>query len=271
MLRTLLAEEVRSLAAEHLRTLGVLAVLTAALLALVLLDLPVASSLALGGAVALSVLAAPIVLVHTAYVYWQTMHGERGYLTMTVPARGRAVLGAKVLYAIGAGLVAAAFTALGLLLTAVAEAHARGVALGELLDPVRRVLDMIGGGHVAGGVVYLVVELVSLIVCVAAVMSIGAQARWNHLGFAAPVIGLVALYLVLEALSLVALLVIPVSVDLTTGDVVARSMLPQFLEMMRGGSDPTLLGLGFLGVWPLLAVVLGVWGVRAVEHGTSLR
>ncbi|PHP53791.1 hypothetical protein [Actinomyces ruminis] len=271
MLRTLLNEEIRFLAPIHLKMLGIFTIFGVVFVGLLALNLPIVEAFALLGAVVAFALAVPVVLIHTAVEYWQSMYGSRGYLTQAIPVRGRVLYAAKTLYAFAAGLVAGCFTIAGLLVIAWVAATSQGLSVGEILQPLRQLLDLIGIGWVVAFFVYLIVELACVIVCVAAVMSIGAQGRWNHLGFGAPVIGFVALYLVAQVLSMLLLLTVPVALELASGDVVNAWMLPDFIEAVRTGSDPTVLGLGFIAVWPLLAVVLGAWGVRAIERHTSLR
>ncbi|SDN82417.1 hypothetical protein SAMN05216355_11638 [Actinomyces ruminicola] len=271
MLRTLLNEEIRFLAPIHLKMLGIFTVFGLVFLGVTFLDLPVLNVFGMVGAAISFILAIPVVLIHTASEYWQSMYGSRGYLTHAIPVRGRLLYVAKTLYAFVAGLVAGCFTAVGLLVTAWVSATSQGLSVGEVLQPLREMLNLVGTGWVVGFFVYLIVELASVIVCVAAVMSIGAQGRWNHLGFGTPVIGFVVLYLVAQVLSMLLLLTVPVSLELASGNVVNAWMLPDFIEAVRTDSDPTVLGLGFIAVWPLLAVVLWAWGVRAIERHTSLR
>ncbi|MDU0349303.1 hypothetical protein [Actinomyces sp. MRS3W] len=271
MLRTLFAEEIRFLAPIQLKMLGIFTVIGLVFLGVMLLDLPILNTFALLGVVVAFLLAIPVVLVHTAAEYWQSMYGERGYLTMSIPVRGRTLYAAKVIYAFAAGLVTMCFTAVGLLVAAWAAARAQGVSVGELFQPLHDMLSLVGIGWVVGFFVYMIVELACVIVCVAATMSIGARGRWNHFGFGAPVIGFVVLYLAAQFLSLLLLLTVPVSLELASGDIVNAWMLPDFIEAVRTGGDPTRLGLGFVAVWPLLAVVVGTWGVRSIERHTSLR
>jgi len=271
MLRTLFTEEIRFLAPIHLKMLGIWTVFGLVFLGIAFLNLPVLNAIGALGAVISFGLSIPGVLIHTASEYWQSMYGSRGYLTMSIPARGRTLYAAKVLYAFAAGLVMVCFTAVGLLTTAWVMARAQGIGLGELLQPIREMLDLVSTGWVIGFIVYMIVELACVIVCVSAIMSIGAQGRWNRFGFGAPLVGFVGLYVVAQALSLALLLTVPVSIGIPSGDIVNTWMLPDFIEAVRTGGDPNLLGLGFIAVWPVLAVVLGVWGVRSIEHHTSLR
>ncbi|MDO4243679.1 MAG: hypothetical protein Q4C85_07970 [Actinomyces sp.] len=60
-------------------------------------------------------------------------------------------------------------------------------------------------------------------------------------------------------------------VDMTTGDLTTRIMWPEFLEAVRTGVDPTVVGAGSVLVGPLLAAVLVWWAVRAIERHNCLR
>ena len=102
-------------------------------------------------------------------------------------------------------------------------------------------------------------------------MSIGGQGRFNHLGFGAPMVGLVLLYAVNQVLALIAVLFVPLSMDVTTGDFTSQMMWPQFLEALRTGAQPSVIGVGSVAIGPVLAGVLTWWAVRAIEQHTSLR
>ena len=158
-----------------------MAVIAVGFTLLSLLDLPAVSSLLLAGALAALGAMPAVVSVQVGIEYWASMYGARGYLTMSLPVRGRVIFAAKTLYVVIAGLVSAAVAALlgvGWLATYV---HLRGTTLEELLQAVRQMISMVGAGilvfyglAVVGGAVVTIIE-------VAAVMSIGAQGRWNRL------------------------------------------------------------------------------------------
>ena len=271
MFATLLREEVRTQARRNAGAVGIVAVIAVGFTLLSLLDLPAVSSLLLAGALAALGAMPAVVSVQVGIEYWASMYGARGYLTMSLPVRGRVIFAAKTLYAVIAGLVSAAVAALlgvGWLATYV---HLRGTTLEELLQAVRQMISMVGAGilvfyglAVVGGAVVTIIE-------VAAVMSIGAQGRWNRLGFGAPAVGFVILYAVNQIVSLVAALLLPLSLDLTSGRILTRMMLPQFIEAVRLDQEPQLVGIGSVVVAPILAAILAWWAVRAIERHTCLR
>lgn len=271
MFATLLMEEARTQARRNAGVIGIMTVITAGFILLSLLDLPVVSSLLLMGAfVALGAIPA-VVSVQVGIEYWASMYGARGYLTMSLPVRGRVIFAAKTLYAVIAVLASAAVAMLLGVGWFASFAHLLGVTLEEFLQPVRQMISEMGTGTVLFCGLVLVESYVLVVIEVAAVMSIGAQGRWNRLGFGAPAIGLVILYAVNQVVALAATLLLPLSLDMTSGRIVGRMMLPQFIEAVRADQDPHLVGIGTALAAPILAAILVWWAVRAIERHTCLR
>ena len=73
--------------------------------------------------------------------------------------------------------------------------------------------------------------------------------------------------LVCQVVYAIAMILTPVGLDMTTGEIVTRSMLPELLR----GDDVTVFGLGFVPASVLLCVGLAWWAVRALERHASLR
>ncbi|VEG30074.1 hypothetical protein [Actinomyces howellii] len=273
MLRTLFVQEIRTQAPRNAAVLGVCAVIMLGFLALwwLLADAGVLAALAQVAAFVTLVAAPAVVMGQVGVEYWQSMYGQRGYLTMVVPVRGRVHLAAKTSYAVLVALVLVALSVLGLLAWATVLAHTAGTTLGALVEPMLSGIEAFGTGKALVFLGATVMGMICLIIEVAAVMSIGAQGRFNHLGFGAPLVGFVLLYVASQVLGLVFTLFVPLSVDVTTGDLVGRLMWPDFLEATRTGAEPTVVGIGSIVVGPLLAAGLAWWAVRAVERHTCLR
>ena len=273
MLRTLFIEEIRTQVGRNAATLGVCIVVLLGFLGLWWLLADVDSLAALMQIAASLVLVAMpvVVLVQIAVEYWQSMYGQRGYLTQAVPVRGRVHVTAKLLYACLMGLMSVAFALVGLVGWCAALAHSKGVGLSEILESVRTAADAAGPGLTTFLIVSVLIGFAAFIVEVAAVMSIGAQGRYSHAGFGAPLIGFVVLYVVNQLLGLVSTLFLPLSIDVGTGDLTTRMMWPEFLESVGGDTDPAIVGAGSVIVSPLLAAVLVWWAVRAIERHMSLR
>ena len=198
MFRTLFAEEARTQLSRNAAVMGICSVVLLGFLGLWWLLARVGPLAVLMQMASMAVIIAmpAIVLVQIAVEYWQSMYGQRGYLTMTVPVRGRVLFTAKALYACAMALVAGALDLAGLVAWFAVLAHATGTTLGEVLAPLRDALTVGGPGPALATffIVSSLVGLLTVIVEIGAVMSIGAQGRFNHLDIGAPLIGIVLLY-----------------------------------------------------------------------------
>ena len=274
MMTQLLRHQFRSTWRTLGSVVGVIALVALVSLIAALLRLPVLGPLGQGIATAALIALVPVVLVVLAVEYWQTMYGREGYFTMSLPVRGRELLAAKTLHAALVALVTTLLACGGALLTLVARARLERVPVGEALSGWWDSIGALPVGMVWLVVVGVVLDLVTLVVQVASVLSISAEGRFNHLGVGAPLIGLVVLYLVNQVVSLVAMLWIPVGVVLQgpdAGQLVARGMWGGFVEAVRTGADPDVVGLGSLPAGVVVAALLAWWAVRSIERHTSLR
>lgn len=277
MIGTLIRDEARTQARRLLVIIGGCLLVEAGLL---LVWWVFASSTVIAGlcaGTAMCVLIALPVLVAAALIieYWSSMYGARGYLTMSLPVRGRSLFAGKVAWAVASMLLTLLAFTVGLFGWMAAEAHQKHLRVSDLLAPLRHAVAQAGAWPAVFLAAYIVVSVVIAVVQVAAVMSIGAQGRWNHLGVGAPVLGAVLLYVVNEVVSLAATLLIPLSLRVGVGSgaghVEWRWMLPDFMESVRTHADITLLGLGSMATAPVLAALMAWWAVRSIEQHTSLR
>ena len=271
MFTTLLMEEARTQARRNAGVVGIVAVIAVGSILLSLFELPVLSSMLLVAAFVALVAMPAVVSVQIGIEYWASMYGARGYLTMSLPVRGRTLFAAKTLYAVIAVLASVAVATLLMVGWFAAYAHLLGITLGEFFEPVRQLISMVGTDMLVFYGLTMVEGVVATIIEVAAVMSIGAQGRWNRFGFGAPAVGLVILYMVNQLMALVFTMLLPLSLDVTSGRIVTRMMLPQFIEAVRADQEPQLVGIGTVVMAPILAAILVWWAVRAIERHTCLR
>lgn len=296
MIGTLFAQEFRGSRRSLFTAVGILALVAAAAFILSALRVPVIGSLSFGlGAIAI-VMVVPAVLGLLVERYWRTMYGREGYFTMTLPVRGRSLYWAKVLYGLAAAVVAAALAIIGVLAAVVTLMTSQGrswsQAFAALGDGIAA-LDPAMAWFISGAAL---MQLVFTVIAGASLMSIGAQARFNHLGFGAPVIGAVILYFAMQILNLAGMLFIPIGLRIEgpdAGSIVPEGMLQGFIhgvtsrasgdpaagmgpgQLAAGGSTTSggldVVGLGFIPVVLIALVVLAWWGARAVDRRTSLR
>lgn len=271
MFRTLLSYEIRSRARADARVLATLAAVVAASLVVIALNIPALSGsvtricyLLCGGAPAGFAVAGMV-------DYWKTLYGQRGYFMMSLPASGASIFWAKNTRICLESLVGLAFAAGGIVATAAVDAWRQGASLAQYTAGIRGAFDIFPSSMLVVLAIGHVIATLAMIVEACAVMTIGAEGRFSHMGFGAPLIGFVALYVVNQVIGAVGTLVVPLSVDLTTGRLTCEAMWSSFLATMHSNTPPSLIGVGSLVLGPLFAIILGVWASRSIEKHTSLR
>lgn len=274
MIGTLFAQEFRTTKRTLLPAVGIMLLVILTCFAIAALRVPFVGGLAFGLGVGVTIVFAPVVLAILAANYWRTMYGAEGYFTMTIPARGRTIYAVKLLFGLVATYVTLALTLASLALGAIVFALLKGQSALSFLVEGLETLDPRIGWFVVFAVV---LQLTFTVIAGATVMSVGAEGRFNHLGFGAPVIGSVILYFVMQIINFVALLFLPLGIRLIGPDVgsfVAEGMFSDFMRALGTPNDstpPGVLGLGVVIVPALVAVLLAWWGARSVDRRTSLR
>lgn len=274
MMTKLLRHEFRSTWRTLGSVVGTMLLVALVSLAAALARLPIIGPLGQGLGATLMVVLVPVVLLLLAVNYWETMYGQQGYFTMSLPVRGRLLFAAKTLHALLAGLATTVIALAGGLLCLVAKSRLDRVPVGEALEGVWDQFRALPSASLWLALVGVLIWLVTVVMQVVSVLSISAEGRFNHLGAGAPMIGLVVLYLANQLVSLAAMLWIPVGVVLQgpdAGSLVARGMWGGFVEAVRTGSDPDVIGLGSLVSGAVMAGLLAWRAVRSIERHTSLR
>lgn len=281
MIATLCAEEFRSTRKTLFTSVGVAALIALASFAAVALRVPILGTIGTGLGFFTSFLVTPLVLGLLVENYWRTMYGREGYFTMVLPVRGRDLFTAKVLYALAAALAAVVVTLVLLAAGAMAVSLSQGGGafdmLRELLIQLRNTISAAGPAMSAFVVFALLLQLVFLVVVGASLMSIGAQARFNYLGFGAPVLGAVIVYFAMQVLGLAAMLFIPLGIRVDgpdAGSFVATGMFEGFVAAVTdpsGQTQPGVVGIGIVFLSLAVTVLFAWWGARSVERHTSLR
>ena len=274
MIGTLFGQEFRTTKRTLLPAVGVMLLLILASYAIAALKVPFIAGFAFGLGIGVTIVFTPVVLAVLIANYWRTMYGAEGYFTMTLPVRGRAIYAGKVLHGLVVSLAALLITIGGLALAAIAFALMKGQGAFDFLREALTTIDpwmawLIGGA--------IVLQLVFSVIGGATAMSVGAEARFNHLGFGAPVIGTIVLYFVMQIVNLAGLLFIPLGIRMTgpdAGSLVAEGMLTDFMAAIAdpaANATPSVLGLGVFIMPFVAAVLLWWWGARSVDRRTSLR
>lgn len=272
MIATLFADEFRTTRKTILPSIGIMLAIIIAGYLVAALKLPIIGGIGMSVGIAASIALTPAVLALLVAHYWRTMYGAQGYFTMTIPVRGRTIFAAKVLYGFVAAAVALALTVGMLLLAGIAHSLSQGAGP---LDFLREGFAFVEPRTVWLAAAGFLLFMAYTVVSGATAMSVGAESRFSHLGFGAPVIFMVILYFAMQLVGLAAMVFVPFGVRLTgpdAGSFVAEGMMRDLTAALADPSaEPGVLGLGIVPVFVLAAIALAWWGATSVDRRTSLR
>ena len=270
MFTKLLAYEIRSRFRADARSFGAFIVTIAVASGIVAAGLPGISGSTAVLAYALCALTPVACAIAAMADYWKTLYGQRGYFTMSLPVSGKVIFWAKNTRIMIECLLALALAVGGIIAVASAAAWSDGISLAEYTAGPR---SLVAGVPTSTVVIMIVVQVLlslSWLVQGSAVMSIGAEGRFNHMGFGAPIIGFVLLYIVNQVLSAVGTFFLPLSVT-TDGHFSTEIMWTSYRATMGTEGQPNVIGIGSYFLVPLFALVMGLWASRSIEKHTSLR
>ena len=270
MFTKLLAYEIRSRYRADARSFGAFIVTIAVASGIVAAGLPGISGSTAVLAYALCALTPVACAIAALADYWKTLYGQRGYFTMSLPISGKVVFWAKNTRIAIECLLALALAVGGILAVASAAAWSDGISLAEYTAGPRSVVAGMPTSTVVIMIVVQVLVSLSWLVQGSAVMSIGAEGRFNHMGFGAPIIGFVLLYIVNQVLSTVGTFFLPLSVT-TDGHFSTEIMWTSYRATMGTEGHPNVIGIGSYVLVPLFALAMGLWASRSIEKHTSLR
>ena len=270
MYNTLLAYEIRSRYRTDARSFGAFIAVIAIASGIVAAGLPGISGFTAVLAYALCALTPAACAIAAMADYWKTLYGQRGYFTMSLPITGKVIFWAKNTRIAIECLLALALAVGGIIAVAAAAAWSDGVSLAEYTAGPRSLVAGIPTSTVALMIAVQVILSMSWIVQACAAMTIGAEGRFNHMGFGAPIIGFVLVYIVNQVLSAVGTFFLPLSVT-TDGHFSTEIMWASYRATMGTDGHPNVIGIGSYVLVPLFALILGAWASRSIEKHTSLR
>ena len=270
MFTTLLAYEIRSRYRADARSFGAFIAVIAIATGIVAAGLPGISGSTAVLAYALCALTPVACAIAALADYWKTLYGQRGYFTMSLPISGKVIFWAKNTRIAIECLLALALAVGGMLAVASASAWSDGISLAEYTAGPR---SLVAGMPTLTVVLMIAGQLILAMsrgVQACAAMTIGAEGRFNHMGFGAPIIGFVLVYIVNQVLSAVGTFFLPLSVT-TDGHFSTEIMWASYRATMGTDGHPNVIGIGSYVLVPLFALILGAWASRSIEKHTSLR
>ena len=270
MFTKLLAYEIRSRFRADARSFGAFIVTLAVASGIVAAGLPGISGSTAFLAYALCALTPVACAIAAMADYWKTLYGQRGYFTMSLPISGKVIFWAKNTRIMIECLLALALAVGGIFAVASAAAWSDGISLAEYTAGPRSVVAGMPTSTVVLMIAAQLILAMSWVVQGCAAMTIGAEGRFNHMGFGAPIIGFVLLYIVNQVLSTVGTFFLPLSVT-TDGHFSTEIMWTSYWATMGTEGYPNVIGIGSYVLVPLFALAMGLWASRSIEKHTSLR
>ena len=270
MFTKLLAYEIRSRFRADARSFGAFIVTIAVASGIVAAGLPGISGSTAFLAYALCALTPVACAIAAMADYWKTLYGQRGYFTMSLPISGKVIFWAKNTRIMIECLLALALAVGGIFAVASAAAWSDGISLAEYTAGPRSVVAGMPTSTVVLMIAAQLILAMSWVVQGCAAMTIGAEGRFNHMGFGAPIIGFVLLYIVNQVLSTVGTFFLPLSVT-TDGHFSTEIMWTSYRATMGTEGYPNVIGIGSYVLVPLFALAMGLWASRSIEKHTSLR
>ena len=191
MYAKLLAYEIRSRFVTDARSFGAFLAVIAIASGIVAAGLPGLSGSTAVLSYALCALTPAACAIAAMGDYWKTLYGQRGYFTMSLPISGTVIFWAKITRIMIECLLALALAVGGIMVVASAAAWSDGISFAEYTAGPRSLVAGVPTSTVVLMIAAQVILSMSWIIQGCAAMTIGAEGRFNHLGFGAPIIGFV--------------------------------------------------------------------------------
>lgn len=212
-------------------------------------------------------------LIYTVVRYYQTMYGRVGYFTMSLPVRAGELYVAKLSYALLVTLAGFVAALVCLVPIGLGAAIADDLPIATTLEAVWDAITDQGAAVIAVVALTLLISVIASIIQYQFVITVGSEARFNHLGLFGPVVCYLLLYLVMQVLMTLGLFGIPLLAHVGDGTIsLSTGWAWELLLAARSNNAPQpFFPLGWLPVLLVVAGVLAWWTPRSIRSHTSLR
>lgn len=227
-----------------------------------------------------------ITYVLIVWRYYKTMCGNEAYLSYTLPVKPQMLMWSKFLVSFVWAAISYLVFAVCMIPLIIIFAKGTGTTTADIFDQMKVFWEMIGlRGHeaaVIGTMIGLfVLSILFGLTQIFFSVSLGSTSKLHKYGIGGPILVYVILYFVLQIVSLIAMTLIPLAVEMKATEagelsfrVVSRNMLQWFIETIRNAesaSNAGLVGIGSYLVIPIIAAVLLFATSKIVDRHTSVR
>lgn len=212
------------------------------------------------------------ILVYLLVRYYRTMYGRVGYFTHSLPATGAQLFWAKLLYGLIAMTIALVAAVIALQPVWMSLLASNDIPLSEGPRMLADQLATMPRGFWPVSIAMLLVTVLGYIIHYQFVISVGSEARLNHLGIGGPVVVYVLVYLAGQIISLVSFVAIPLMVRIDSGFHVETGSAWQFIvDSMSKTAPPNVIPIGWAPAQVIMLIALAWWTIRSIRLHTSLR
>ncbi|MFT3876957.1 MAG: hypothetical protein QM708_11130 [Propioniciclava sp.] len=270
MYAALLKHEARLQTRPLLAYLGIALAVFAGGMALALLRIPAVSQIGALATISACVFLALSVPAGVLMRYYTSMYGREGYLTHAIPAKHTTLYAAKFTWALAVWLIALV-VAIGMGVGFfVAQTVAYGGTVADAWTSLTEALAGLGTAPTIALVGWCLIGVVIYVAQFGWIVTFGMEDRFRALGVGGPVLVWFASYLVLQVLTIVAILLIPLGVSLDLSELVFTTFASE-LPKAFANEDPSFIPLGWLPLLLATLPVYVVWTLRSLKKHTSLR
>lgn len=211
--------------------------------------------------------------------YWRSMHGSYAAFTHAIPVGATTLFIAKVAYYVLVMLL----SFIPALAAGVVLVGAQTIAAGQDLAQAYSELwsYLVAGASLLGSSPALIVFVISIIAAAIAsvvqllgAISFGFSGRFKVRGYSGPTIALVVTYFLNQILAIIGVLIVPIGlriVDDVPRGIEYGMMLPDLVNAIRTGTEPTFVGLGGPLATIPLGILVGYLAVRSLKHHLYVR
>lgn len=270
MYAALLKHEARIQTRPLLSYLGMALAIFAGGLVVMLLRVPLLAELGNVVAIVACLLLAVGIPVTLLQRYYTSMYGREGYLTHAIPAKHTTLYAAKFTWA---ALVWAASLLVTLALgygLAVAQTIMTGGTASDTWTALTTALAGANQTALALGIAWGVVGLLTYVAQFGWVVTFGMEDRFRSLGLGGPVVVWFVSYLLMQIVTLAAMVLIPLGVTTDFSELVFASFVGE-LPKAFANEDPSFIPLGWLPVILVTLPVYVIWTLHSLKKHTSLR
>lgn len=239
---------------------------------ILMLGIPVLNNIT-GAITTLGLAGLPFVLLALTVINdYKNNQGNKAYLLRSIPAPTSKLFGARFLYNLSYyffTIILLSFLLGFFFLTQYSVGT--GMPFHIMFEYF---MNIIVQSKILGFVIFILIYSgLSGVIIILFSITIGSEARFKRLGIGGPVLVYFIYYFTSQILTLISMLLIPLSVKIPTDgselsfEVINKSMLSEFIQYSRGEIDSVqILGIGFIFVMLILLSIMSIWTYRSMKN-----